>query len=131
MSELSLPSLRWDPERACWIPYRGLNPAPWPEEVDQAALPRPAYRVGTRVYFRWIDPRPWEGEIRMIEIRGGPYQPWDDIYDVIAERYYRPDALIYSIQARGHIRLVRASKIVGISTNTDLRPLLEHGYEEF
>jgi hypothetical protein len=39
--------------------------------------------------------------------------------------------MIYLIQARGHIRMVAAPKILGISTNTHRSAIWEHGYEEF
>jgi hypothetical protein len=130
VNALTLPTLRWDPERSRWVPYRGLEPAAWPPEVDQQRLPRPAYQVGTRIYFTYSGPRPWEGLVYSIELPGGHYQPGEDLDALIAERYYRPAAIVYLVQARGHLRLVRASRILGISTGSDLRPLLEHGYED-
>jgi hypothetical protein len=39
--------------------------------------------------------------------------------------------MIYLVQARGHNRMVAAPKILGISTNTHLSAIWEHGYEEF
>ncbi|RAQ98210.1 hypothetical protein [Thermogemmatispora tikiterensis] len=129
--ELILPTLRWLPEANRWQPFRGLQPCDWPPEVEPQHLPRPTYTVGTRVYFEYVGPRPWEGIIQLIELPGGRYQPWEDVYELIARRYYRPEAIVYLIQARGHLRLVRAPRVVGLSTGSELRPLLEHGYEEF
>jgi hypothetical protein len=130
VSVLFLPTLRWVPERACWKPYRALQPCEWPVEVDLSRLPRPAYGVGVRIYFHHSGPRPWEGLIQLIEIPGGSYQPWEEVSALLEARYYRPEVIVYLVQARGHMRLVRASRVIGISTGTDLRPLLEHGYED-
>ena len=56
---------------------------------------------------------------------------WGDREYTIQRRYLRPNSIIYLIQARGHIRMVAAPKILGISVNTHLSAIWEHGYEEF
>jgi len=132
MTDNYLPSLLWDPDLQTWIPKRGFTVVELPAEVDLKILPRPAYQVGERVRFSWYGATPWEGEIRGIQIAGGEYDPYSEaIEQVIQRRYLRPNSMVYLIQARGHIRMVAAPKVVGISTNTHLSAIWEHGYEEF
>jgi len=132
MSKVNLPSLHWDQDHQCWIPKRGFTVVELPAEVDPKMLPKPAYRVGERVRFSWHGATPWKGEIRGIQIAGGEYNPYNEAIEyVIQRRYFGTNSMVYLIQARGHIRLVVAHKIVGISTNTHLSAIWEHGYEEF
>ncbi len=132
MSDHYLPSLHWDPDLLKWIPKRGFTVVDLPAEVDPNVLPKPAYQIGERVRFSWYSPTPWEGEIRGIQIAGGEYDPDNEAIEyTIQRRYLRPHSMIYLIQARGHIRMVAATKILGISTNTHLSAIWEHGYEEF
>lgn len=132
MSNVYLPSLHWDPDFQKWIPKRGFTVVELPAEVDPRVLPKPVYQVGERVRFSWYGATPWEGEIRGIQIAGGEYNPYNEaIEHVIQRRYLRPNSMVYLIQARGHIRLVAAPKVVGISSNTHLSAIWEHGYEEF
>ncbi len=132
MSDSYLPSLHWDPDLQQWIPKRGFTTVELPPEVDPNLLPRPAYQVGQRVRFSLYGPTPWEGEIRGIQIAGGAYDPYTEAVEyTIQRRYLRSNSMIYLIQARGHIRMVAAPKILGISTNTHRSAIWEHGYEEF
>src|SRR5215472_14682364 len=132
MTENYLPSLHWDPDSLQWLPKRGFTIVALPAEVDPNMLPTPAYRIGERVRFSWYGTTPWEGEIRGIQIAGGAYDPYTaSIADIIQRRYLRPNTMVYLIQARGHIRMVAATKILGTSINTHLSALWEHGYEEF
>jgi hypothetical protein len=132
MSNAYIPSLHWDPDRQRWIPKHGFTIVEFPPELDPNMLPKPAYQIGERVRFSWYGSTPWEGEIRGVQIAGGEYDPYNEAIEyAIQRRYLRPNAMIYLIQARGHIRMVAASKILGISTNTDRSAIWEHGYEEF
>jgi hypothetical protein len=132
MSDAYLPSLHWDQDHQRWIPKRGFTIVELPSEVDSNVLPIPAYQIGERVRFSWYGPTSWEGEIRGIQIAGGEYDPYNEVIEhVIQRRYLRSHSMIYLIQARGHIRMVAAPKIIGISTNTHLSAIWEHGYEEF
>ncbi len=132
MSDGYLPSLHWDQDHQCWIPKRGFTVVESPPEVDPNMLPKPAYAIGERVRFSWYGSTPWEGEIRGIQIAGGTYDDYAEaIAYTIQRRYLQPNSMIYLIQARGHIRMVAAPKILGISTNTHRSAIWEHGYEEF
>jgi hypothetical protein len=132
MSDHYLPSLHWDPDLQKWIAKRGFSVVNLPAEVDVNLVPKPAYQIGERVRFSWYGAKPWEGEIRGIQIAGGEYDPSDEAIEyTIQRRYLRSNSMIYLIQARGHIRMVAAPKIQGISNNTHLSALWEHGYEEF
>ena len=132
MSDTYLSSLHWDQDHQRWIPKRGFTIVELPAEVDPNILPKPAYAIGERVRFSWYGPTPWEGEIRGIQIAGGEYDPYNEAIEYTIQRQYlRPNSMIYLIQARGHIRMVAATKILGISTNTHLSAIWEHGYEEF
>ncbi len=132
MSDGHLPSLHWDQDQQQWIPKHGFTTVELPPEVDPNMLPKPAYQIGERVRFSWYGPTPWEGEIRGIQIAGSADDDYTEaIAYTIQRRYLRPNSMIYLIQARGHIRMVAAPKIVGISTNTHLSAIWEHGYEEF
>jgi hypothetical protein len=103
-----------------------------PVEVDPKTLPMPTYRIGERVRFSWYGTTPWEGEIRGIQIAGCEYDAYNEAIEyIIQRRYLRQNSMTYLIQARGHIRMVTAPKILGISTNTHLSAIWEHGYEEF
>jgi hypothetical protein len=127
-----LPSLHWDPDRQRWIPKRGFTTVELPSELDPNILPKPVYQIGERVRFSWYGCTPWEGEIRGVQIAGGEYDSDNESIEyVIQRKYLRRNAMIYLIQARGHIRMVAASKILGISTKTDRSAIWEHGYEEF
>ena len=132
MNDTYLPSLHWSQDHQRWIPKRGFTIVEFPAEVDPNILPRPAHRIGERVRFSWYGSSPWEGEIRGIQIAGGVYDPYDEgIEHAIQRRYLRSNSMIYLIQARGHIRMVVAPKILGISTNKSRGAIWEHGYEEF
>ncbi len=132
MNDLYLPSLHWDPDLQRWIPKHGFTTVEFPSELDPNMLPKPAYQIGERVRFSWYGPVPWEGEIRGIQIAGGEYVPYNEsLAYAIQRRYLRPNAMIYLIQARGHIRMVAAPKILGISSNTHRSAIWEHGYEEW
>jgi hypothetical protein len=132
MNHTYLPSLYWNPDVLQWIPKHGFKVVGFPAEVDPKMLPTPTYQVGERVRFSWYGVTPWEGEIRGIQIAGGDYDPYSEaIEHVIQRRYLRPNSMVYLIQARGHIRMVAAPKVVGISSNTHLSAIWEHGYEEF
>ncbi len=132
MSDYYLPSLHWEPDLQNWIPKHGFTVVELPAEVDPNVLPKPAYQIGERVRFSWYGTTPWEGEIRGIQIAGGEYDPYNEAIEyTIQRRYLRPNSMIYLIQARGHIRMVAAPKILGISINTHLSAIWEHGYEEF
>jgi hypothetical protein len=132
MSNSYLPSLHWDQDQQCWIPKHGFTTVEFPSELNTNMLPKPAYQIGERVRFSWYGPTPWEGEIRGIQIAGGEYDPYTEAIEyVIQRRYLRLSSLVYLIQARGHIRMVAAPKILGISTNTSRSAIWEHGYEEF
>ena len=132
MNDFYLPSLHWDQDYKCWIPKQGFTTVELPSEVDPNVLPKPAFAIGERVRFSWYGPTPWEGEIRGIQIAGGTYDDYTEaIAYTIQRRYLQPHSMTYLIQARGHIRMVAAPKIVGISTNTHLSAIWEHGYEEF
>jgi hypothetical protein len=132
VNDFYLPSLHWDRDQQCWIPKRGFITVEFPPEVDPNVLPKPAYAIGERVRFSWYGPTPWEGEIRGIQIAGGVYDPYSEATEYVIQRQYlRSHSMIYLIQARGHIRMVAAQKILGISTNTHLSAIWEHGYEEF
>jgi len=132
MSNSYLPSLYWDQDQQRWIPKRNFTVVEFPAEVDPNALPRPTYAIGERVRFTWYGSAPWEGEIRGIQIAGGEYDPYTEAIEyTIQRRYLRPNSMIYLIQARGHIRMVAAPKILGISINTHRSAIWEHGYEEF
>ena len=103
-----------------------------PAEVDPNVLAKTSLPIGERVRFSWYGTTPWEGEIRGIQIAGGEYDPYNEAIEYTIQRQYlRPNSMIYLIQARGHIRMVAAPKILGISTNTHLSAIWEHGYEEF
>ncbi len=132
MSNCYLPSLHWDPDHQCWISKHGFTTVELPPEVDPNLLPKPAYAIGERVRFSWYGSTPWEGEIRGIQIAGSAHHDYAEaIAYTIQRRYLQPDSMIYLIQARGHIRMVAAPKILGISTNTNRSAIWEHGYEEF
>lgn len=132
MTDAYFPSLHWDQDRQQWIPKRGFTTVELPPAVDPNVLPRPAYQVGQRVRFSLYGPTPWEGEIRGIQIAGGAYDPYTEAVEyTIQLRYLRSNSMVYLIQARGHIRMVAAPKILGISTNTHRSAIWEHGYEEF
>ena len=132
MSENYLPSLHWDQDRKQWIPKRGFTVVELPPQVDPSALPKPAYAIGERVRFSWYGSTPWEGEIRGIQIAGSEFDPDTEAIEYTIQRgYLRSNSMIYLIQARGHIRMVAGPKILGISTNTHLSAIWEHGYEEF
>ena len=132
MNNTYIPSLHWDPDLQKWMPKHGFTVVEMPAEVDPKVLPKPAYHVGERVRFSWYGATPWEGEIRGVQIAGSEYDPYSEaIEQVIQRRYLRPNSMVYLIQARGHIRMVTAPKIVGISNNTHLSAIWEHGYEEF
>ena len=132
MSDGYLPSLHWDQDQQQWIPKHGFTVVELPPEVDPNMLTKPAYEIGERVRFSWYGPTPWEGVIRGIQISGGTYDDYTEAIEyTIQRRYLRPNSMIYLIQARGHIRMVAAPKILGISTNTHLSAIWEHGYEEF
>lgn len=128
----NLPSLHWDQDQQQWIPKHGFTTVEFPPEVNTNMLPKPAYTIGERVRFSWYGSTPWEGEIRGIQIAGGEYDPYNESIEfLIQRRYLRSNSMIYLIQASGHIRMVAALKILGISTNTHLSAIWEHGYEEF
>lgn len=132
MTDNYFPSLHWNPDHQQWIPKLGFTVVDLPAEVDPSVLPRPAYAIGERVRFSWYGPTPWEGEIRGIQIAGGEYDPLNEAIEyTIQRRYLRSNSMIYLIQARGHIHMVAGPKILGISTNTHLSAIWEHGYEEF
>jgi hypothetical protein len=132
MTDHYLPSLHWDPDLQQWIPKHRFTVVELPAEVDPHVLPKPAYQIGERVRFSWYGTTPWEGEIRGIQIAGGEYDAENEaIGYTLQRRYLHPNSMIYLIQARGHIRMVAAPKIQGISTNTHLSAIWEHGYEEF
>ena len=132
MSDTYLPSLHWDQDRQRWIPKHGFTVVELPPQVDPSVLPRPAYAIGERVLFSWYGPTLWEGEIRGIQIAGGEYDPDTEAMEhTIQRQYLRSNSMIYLIQARGHIRMVAAPKTLGISANTHLSAIWEHGYEEF
>ena len=132
MSDTYLPSLHWDLDLQKWIPKHRFTVVELPTEVDPNVLPKPDYQIGERVRFSWYGATPWEGEIRGIQIAGGEYDPHNEAIEYIIQRQYlHPNSMIYLIQARGHIRMVAAPKIRGISTNTHLNAIWEHGYEEF
>jgi hypothetical protein len=132
MSNAHLPSLHWDPDHQHWIPKHGFTTVEFLPELDSIMLPKPTYRIGERVRFSWYGSTPWEGEIRGVQIAGGEYDPYkESIEYAIQRKYLRPNAIIYLIQARGHIRMVAASKLLGISTNTNRSAIWQHGYEEF
>jgi hypothetical protein len=132
MSDYYLPSLHWDQDLQQWIPKRGFTTVELPPQVDQRSLPTPVYQIGERVRFSFYAATPWEGEIRGIQIAGGEYDPYNEAIEYIIQRWYlRPNSMVYLIQARGHIRMVAAPKIQGISTNTHLSAIWEHGYEDF
>jgi hypothetical protein len=132
MSDNNLPSLHWDPDLQTWIPKRGFTVVELPPQVAQNILPRPAYQIGERIRFSWYGTTPWEGEIRGIQIAGSEYDPYTEPLEyTIQRRYLRLNSMVYLIQARGHIRMVAAPKILGISTNTHLSAIWEHGYEDF
>ncbi len=132
MTDNYLPSLHWDQDRQRWIPKHGFTTVEFPPEVDPNALPKPAYQIGERVRFSWYGPAPWEGEIRGIQIAGGTYDDYTEAIEyTVQRRYLQPNSMTYLIQARGHIRMVAAPKILGISTNTHRSAIWEHGYEEF
>jgi hypothetical protein len=132
MSDIFLPSLHWDQDHQRWIPKRGFTVVEFPAEVDPNVLPRPSYAIGERVRFSWYGSIPWEGEIRGIQIAGGEYDPYNETIEyVIQRKYLSSNSMIYLIQAHGHIRMVAAPKLLGISTNTHLSAIWEHGYEEF
>ncbi len=131
MSNYNLPSLHWDQGRQCWIPKHGFTTVEFPPELDPNMLPKPAYQIGERVRFSWYGSTPWEGEIRGVQIAGGENNPYNEAIEyAIQRKYLRPNAMTYLIQARGHIRMVAAPKILGISSNTHLSAIWEHGYEE-
>ena len=132
MSDHYLPSLHWDPDLQKWVPKRRFTIVELPDEVDPKALPKPTYHIGERVRFSWYGTTPWEGEIRGIQIAGGEYDPYkESIEYTIQRRYLRSNSMVYLMQARGHIRMVAAPKILGISIKTHLSAIWEHGYEEF
>lgn len=132
MNDFYLPSLHWDQDHQQWIPKHGFTTVELPPEVDPNMLPKPAYQIGERVRFSWYGSTPWEGEIRGIQIAGDAYDDYAEaIAYTIQRRYLQPNSMIYLIQARGHIRMVAAPKILGISTNTNRSAIWEHGYEEF
>ena len=132
MNNTYIPSLHWDPDLQKWIPKYGFTVVELPVDVDPKLLPKPTYQIGERVRFSWYGTTPWEGEIRGIQIAGGEYDPYyEAIEHVIQRRYLRPNSMVYLIQARGHIRMVASPKVVGISSNTHLSAIWEHGYEEF
>ena len=132
MSNGHLPSLHWDPDRQRWIPKHGFTSVEFPPELDPKMLPEPAYQIGERVRFSWYGSTPWEGEIRGVQIAGGEYDPYNEAIEyAIQRKYLRPNSVVYLVQARGHIRMVAVSKILGISPNTDRSSIWEHGYEEF
>jgi hypothetical protein len=132
MNDFYLPSLHWDQDHRRWIPKHGFTTVELPPEVDPNVLPKPTYQIGERVRFSWFGPTPWEGEIRSIQIAGGAYDDYTEaIAYTIQRRYLQSNSMIYLIQARGHIRMVAAPKILGISTNTHRSAIWEHGYEEF
>jgi hypothetical protein len=132
MANNYLPSLHWDQDQQRWLPKRGFTTVELPPEVDPNILPKPAYVVGERVRFSWYGSTPWEGEIRGIQIAGGTYDDCTEtIANTIQRRYVQLNSKIYLVQTRGHIRMVAASKILGISTNTHRSAIWEHGYEEF
>jgi len=132
MNNTYIPSLHWDPDLQNWIPKHGFTVVELPVDVDPKLLPKPTYQIGERVRFSWYGTTPWEGEIRGIQIAGGEYDPYHEaIEHVIQRRYLRPNSMVYLIQARGHIRMVAAPKVAGISSNTHLSAIWEHGYEEF
>ncbi len=132
MTNSYLPSLHWDPDLPKWIPKRRFTVVELPAEVNPKVLPKPAYHIGERVRFSWYSTTPWEGEIRGIQIAGDEYDHYNEAIEYVIQRQYlRPNSIAYLIQARGHIRMVAAPKILGISTNTHLSAIWEHGYEEF
>jgi hypothetical protein len=132
MNDFYLPSLHWDQDHQRWIPKRGFTTVEFPPELDPNVLPKPAYTIGERVRFSWYGPTPWEGEIRGIQIAGGAYDPYTEAIEYVIQRQYlRSHSMIYLIQARGHIRMVAAPKILGISANTHRSAIWEHGYEDF
>jgi hypothetical protein len=132
MTDNYLPSLHWDQDLQKWIPKQGFTTVELPAEIDPSVLLKPAYQIGERVRFSLYGPTPWEGEIRRIQIAGGEYNLYNEAIEyTIQRRYLRPNSMIYLIQARGHIRMVAAPKILDISTNTHLSAIWEHGYEEF
>ena len=121
MTDNYLPSLHWDPDLQKWIPKRGFTVVELPAEVDPNVLPKPAYQIGERVRFSWYGTKPWEGEIRGIQIAGCEYDPvYEAIEYTIQRQYLRPNSMIYLIQARGHIRMVAAPKFLGISSITHM-----------
>ena len=62
----------------------------------------------------------------------GAYDLYSEAIEyVIQQQYLRSHSMVYLIQARGHIRMVAAPKILGISANTHRSAIWEHGYEEF
>src|SRR5271157_1067001 len=127
MSDGYLPSLHWDQDHQRWIPKQGFTVVELPAEVDPNALPRPDYQIGERVRFSWYGATPWEGEIRGIQIAGGAYDHYTEAIEyTIQRRYLRSNSMIYLIQARGHIRMVAAPKILGISISTHLSAIWEH-----
>jgi hypothetical protein len=127
-----LPSLHWNEESQRWLPMRGYAPAELPPRVTQDMLPRPVYRIGERVRFSWYGATPWEGEIRGVQIAGGEFDAESEaLSSFIQRKYFRPHSMVYLIQARGHMRMVAAPKVLGISTNTSRSAIWEHGYEDF
>ena len=132
MNSNYLPSLHWNEDQQRWLPMRGYTPAELPPGVTQDMLPKPAYRIGERVRFSWYGSTPWEGEIRGAQIAGGEFDAGSEaLSSVIQRKYFRVHSMVYLIQARGHMRMVAAPKVLGISASSGLSAIWEHGYEEF
>lgn len=83
----------------------------WPIGFDPSTLAPPPVHLGQRISFEWNPGEVWSGEVRSIELSGGAISDHEDVAREIARRY-APDAIRLSVNARGHLRSVRISRLV-------------------
>jgi len=114
--ERYLPVPMWNNSTGRWEPVdfrQGQKVTAWPEGFDPRRLPEPEYRDGDRVQFVRDETCARDGTVRMVLLEGGSYGPFDDLSEIIQQRYCNPDALLYIVTARNHDHRIRGWNILG------------------
>jgi hypothetical protein len=116
MTERYLPVPVWNNTRGTWEPldYRhGQLLTRWPTGFDPARLLEPEYRDGDRVQFVRDETCAREGVVRIVRLRGGTYNLYDAVEQIIKEWYCNPNSITYLVTARGHDHVIKGWNILG------------------
>jgi len=104
MTDRYLPVPVWNNRIGQWEPLdfrQGQRAAAWPGGFDLARLPVSDYRDGDHVKFVRDETCAREGMVRMVLLRGGTYNPLDQVEVLIEQWYCDPESLRYIVTARG------------------------------